>query len=154
MQHIAFQTLFKDSFNTFKVFDNLTIAETGPNRQNTPKTIWQILNHLIIWQDYQLNQLENGQSEDEVNEQATWIEEEQSKSQEELNTAIATFNRQLQRIEKLIEGFDLKDPEIQRKLKIVQDLSVHLSFHVGEVILMRRIAGNYPLPHQMKDFLK
>jgi uncharacterized damage-inducible protein DinB len=154
MQHIAFQKLFKDSFSTFKVFDNLAIEETGPNLQNTPKTIWQILNHLIIWQDYRLKQLENGQSEDEVNEQATWIEEEQSRSQEELNTAIATFNRQLQRIEKEIESFDLKDPEIQRKLKIVQDLSVHLSFHVGEVILMRRIAGNYPLPHQMKDFLK
>lgn len=53
----------------------------------------------------------------------------------------------------MISELDIADPHINQKLKLIQDLSVHLSFHLGEVILMRRMAGTYPLPHQMKDFL-
>lgn len=148
-----FEALFLDSFDTFKVFYKLTAQETGRNLPMAPKTIWQILNHLIVWQDYHLNQLQDTEKEVDINEQTTWTKEEQSDSQERLDKAIAKFHNQLERIRAEISKFDLKDAELQRKLKVVQDLSVHLSFHMGEIILMRRITGNYPLPHQMKEFL-
>lgn len=153
MHKNQFEELFKDSLDTFKVFDNLTIKETGHYLQKAPKTIWQILNHLIIWQNHQLIRLQETEREVGINEQLSWIEEEQCGSQEELDKAIAIFQNQLQYVKNEILKFDLEDPELQRKLRVVQDLSVHLSFHLGEVILMRRITGKYPLPHQMKGFL-
>lgn len=153
MRQSQFGELFLDSFDTFKVFYNLTIQETGRILPKAPKTIWQILNHLIVWQDYQLNQLKDTANEVEINEQMTWTEEEQCDSQERLAKAIAKFHNQLECIREEISKFDLEDAQLQRKLKVAQDLSVHLSFHIGEIILMRRITGNYPLPHQMKEFL-
>jgi hypothetical protein len=149
-----YQALFAHSFDTFKVFDNLTLGEISNTPVNSPKTIWQILNHLIAWQNYQLTQLKNIQQNIELNEEATWIDDQNPSGQQELNNELAIFKNQHQQLAEEISAFDSNDIYIDQKLKIVQDLSVHLSFHVGEVILMRRMAGTYPLPHQMKDFLK
>jgi uncharacterized damage-inducible protein DinB len=153
MKQLQFIELFNNSLDTFKAFNNLDLGETGRDLQTAPKTIWQILNHLITWQGHQINLLIESERDFPINEQMTWIEEDQPKSQEALDRAIVTFQNQLDQVKEEILKFDLKDFELQRKLKVVQDLSVHLSFHLGEVILMRRITGNYPLPHQMKYYL-
>ncbi|RYU91207.1 hypothetical protein EWM62_04515 [Mucilaginibacter terrigena] len=148
-----FQTLFAGSFDTFKVFDNLTLNDINTAPANAPKTIWQILNHLIKWQGYQLAQIKNIDKAIILNEEETWINEQQPATQDELDKALAVFKGQQQILAMELSLFDEKAPGISQKLKIVQDLSIHLSFHVGEVVLMRRMAGTYPLPHQMRDFL-
>jgi hypothetical protein len=148
-----YQALFAHSFDTFKVFDTLTLGEISNTPVNSPKTIWEILNHLIAWQNYQLTQLKNIQQNIELNEEATWIDDQNPSDQQEVNNAFVIFKNQHQQLEEEIAVFDNNDSHLTQKLKIVQDLSVHLSFHVGEIILMRRMAGTYPLPHQMKDFL-
>ncbi|MEB0263670.1 MULTISPECIES: hypothetical protein [unclassified Mucilaginibacter] len=147
-----YQDVFDDSFDTFKVFDNLKLNETG-QYLDSPKSIWQILNHLIKWQGYQLAQLQNMEIDIAIDEDATWIESNNAESQDALNGLVKVFAGQMNTIKTVIEHLNEIEPFLYQKLKIVQDLSVHLSFHVGEVILMRRMAGNYPLPHQMKDFL-
>ena len=149
-----FEELFSDAFDTFNVFHKLSPAETGRTLPAVPKTIWQILHHLIIWQDHQLTQLQENNKEIEIDELLTWTEEEHCDSQERLNNALAIFEIQLERLREAPAKFDIKDHDLQRKLKVVQDLSVHLAFHLGEIILMRRMTGNYPIPHQMKEFLK
>ncbi|WP_454801902.1 hypothetical protein [Mucilaginibacter phyllosphaerae] len=148
-----YQALFANSFDTFKVFDNLTLSEISITPTNSPKTIWQILNHIIMWQNYQYTQLKNIQQHIELDEEATWIDDQNPSDQHELNNALVTFRNQHQQLAEKISAFDSNDLYINQKLKLVQDLSVHLSFHVGEVILMRRMVGTYPLPHQMKEFL-
>ena len=149
-----YQALFANSFDTFKVFDNLTLSEISITPTNSPKTIWQILNHIIMWQNYQYTQLKNIQQHIELDEEATWIDDQNPSDQQGLNSALVIFKNQQQQLADEISAFDNDDMYINQKLKIVQHLSVHLSFHVGEVILMRRMAGTYPLPHQMKEFLK
>jgi hypothetical protein len=153
MQQSNFKTLFHNSFDTFKVFDNLNVNETGNTLSNAPKTIWQILNHLTAWQGHQLTQIKNNEQITDIDEEATWVNTGNAANQDELNNAVVLFKEQLSQLKSEIEKFDIADKEIVRKLKLVQDLSVHLSFHIGEVILMRRMAGTYPLPHEMKVFL-
>jgi hypothetical protein len=46
-----------------------------------------------------------------------------------------------------------KQKDIEQKLKIIQDLSIHLSFHLGEIVLIMRQNGHYPMPNEMKNFL-
>ncbi|MBD1384130.1 hypothetical protein IDJ75_02480 [Mucilaginibacter rigui] len=148
-----FETLFDESFDTFKVFDNLTISEVDSPPAHSPKTIWQIINHLTAWQGHQLARLRNAGYNLQIDEDATWIDNTNAATQVELDNKTVFFDQQLADLKVEIQKFDMADAGIIQKLRLVQDLSVHLSFHVGEVILMRRITGNYPLPHQMKDFL-
>ena len=148
-----FNTLFAESFDTFKVFENLTLSEIDNPPANSPKNIWQIINHLIAWQGHQLKQLQNMVDDLQIDEQATWIDNTNAATQADLDSTIALFNKQHTDLKAEIQKLDMADADIMAKIKLVQGLSVHLSFHVGEIILMRRMTGNYPLPHQMKDFL-
>ncbi|MES2060990.1 MAG: DinB family protein [Bacteroidota bacterium] len=148
-----FETLFAEAFDTFKVFENLTLNEIDHPPAHSPKTIWQIINHLVAWQGHQLNQLRSMGHDLQIDEDATWVNIANAETQAELENMTIFFTQQLAGLKAEIQNLDMADADIMQKLRLVQDLSVHLSFHVGEVILMRRMTGNYPLPHQMKDFL-
>lgn len=152
MDQNPYQIIFKDAFDTFKVFHTLNLKETGCVLPDAPKTIWQILNHLITWQAYQIGML---QSQELVilDEEATWINQLETTNQKKLELTVSIFDSQIQQINNQISNLDSNDLLIHNKLKILQDLSVHLSFHIGEIILMRRMMGTYPLPHEMKEFL-
>jgi len=153
MNQNPFQILFKDAFDTFKVFYAINLKETGHVSPKAPKTIWQILNHLIAWQAYQIDLLQSVESVI-LNEEASWISQLETDSQDELEKAVSRFDSQIQQINNEVSNLYSDDPLIYTKLKILQDLSVHLSFHLGEIILMRRMMGTYPLPQEMKEFLK
>lgn len=144
--------VFQNSFDTFKVFDNLNIQQASLTNYNSPKSIWQILNHLIIWQDYQLTKLRDGSIED-ISEVDTWLTEGTVKDQGLLDNSIEKFAEQIEGIKTELSKLETKQQDFGLKIKIVQDLSVHLSFHVGEIVLIMRQNGYYPMPNEMNNFL-
>jgi len=152
MQSVDFTEVFSDSFETFKVFDALSIEQASSVAENTPKSIWQILNHLILFQDQQLKQLHGG-SDVGFDEIESWMEESDIRDQALLEERIKKFNVQISMLKTEIGRFSISTPFLAEKLKLVQDISLHLSFHLGEIVLIRRQCGNYPWPGEMKVFL-
>ena len=150
---MKFENIFADSFDTFKVFVKLEIEQASLTNNNSPKSIWQILNHLIIWQDYQIERLcENNPKE--INELDTWFAEKNISNQSILNNKIDKFEKQIEKIKMEVSSMTIEQNNIFEKLKIVQDLTAHLSFHLGEIVLIMRQNGHYPMPNEMKKFLK
>jgi len=150
---MQFETLFSEAFDTFKVFENLTFSIVTQKTPETPKTLWQILNHLIIWQGHQLSLVEGNSPKKQINELETWIEAEMPTDQDNIDNAVSIFNTQLHTIKTIPSTLSLKQSDIDFKLKKLQDMSNHLSFHLGEIILMRRQCKTYPMPEEMKLFL-
>ena len=150
---MQFETIFSEAFDTFKVFENLTFDIVAQKIPETPKTLWQILNHLIIWQENQLLLLAGNVPEKPVSEIETWIEAEIPTDQHHIDNAVSTFNTQLHTIKTILSALSLQQADIEFKLKKLQDMSNHLSFHLGEIILMRRQCKTYPMPEEMKSFL-
>lgn len=144
--------LFVDSFDTFKVFDKLDTQQASLTNNNSPKSVWQILNHLIIWQDYQIKKLCNNDTI-EMNEIDTWFAEKIIVDQGSLNDNIARFEMQIEMVKAKLTKMTIEQKDIEQKLKIVQDLTVHLSFHLGEIVTIMRQNGHYPMPNEMKSFL-
>lgn len=70
MSHVNFNKIFADSFEDFKVFENLDASQASMSSSGAPNSIWQILNHLIIWQDYLLKNLKGIPTPD-INEMNT-----------------------------------------------------------------------------------
>ncbi|MFD2910127.1 hypothetical protein ACFSX9_15460 [Flavobacterium ardleyense] len=145
-------TLFKDSFDTFKVFAKLDTQKASLLHNNTPKSIWQILNHLIIWQEYQIRKL-SAVATAEINEIDTWFASKEVSDEVLLINKIATFETQIETIKEMLRKMTLQDNNSEEKLKIIQDITVHLSFHLGEIITIMRQNGHYPMPHEMEHFL-
>ncbi len=148
---IDFHSIFSSSFDTFRIFSNLTIEQASLTPENTPKSIWQILNHLVVFQDRKLEQLfSNNYSA--VLEGESWLVEPEVNSQPQLNELVKYFYRQILQIQELIDALTLETPFLARKLKSIQEMSIHFSFHLGEIVLIRRQMKNYPWPDEMKAF--
>ena len=150
---MQFETLFSEAFDTFKVFENLTVSIVAQKIPETPKTLWQILNHLIIWQENQLLLITGNVPKKLIPEIEIWIEAEMPTDQHDIDNAVSTFNTQLHTIKTILSTLSLEQTDIELKLKKLQDMSNHLSFHLGEIILMRRQCKTYPMPEEMKLFL-
>jgi hypothetical protein len=153
MHSYQMTAFFAGSFDTFKVFEGLKVQNLISEFE-FPATIWQVLNHLIGWQKWQLAQLTDNVPVSHFDESGSWIDEKLPASQHVLDQAVNLFDKQISEIKEAIA--QLKDDEETsfQQWKIIQDVSLHLSFHLGEVVLMRRLMKDYPLPHQMKEFLK
>lgn len=148
------KSLFDHALDTFKAFSNLTVENSGFDQDEFPASIWQILHHIISWQSFQLGQLQGAVSEKPFEEEATWCEEKCPTSDVALQAAVMEFDGQLERFQKYINQLDAIGEQGLKEQRIIQDVALHLSFHLGEVVLIRRLKGSYPLPHQMKEFLQ
>lgn len=83
----------------------------------------------------------------------TWENDPVVRDQRLLQQTINTFNNQIEQIKSEIQTLSTESNDTEKKLKIVQDLSVHLSFHLGEMVLQMRQNGHYPMPSEMKEYL-
>lgn len=144
--------IFDDAFDTFKVFNQLNVHQASDTLENTPKSIWQILNHLVIWQAYQINLLK-GKVTTHIRELDTWSCDRQVEDQQVLDKAVSLFNTQIEEIKNELTQRIVEIESIGTRLRLFQEIASHLSFHLGEIILIRRQLRNYPLPHEMNTFL-
>ncbi|WKN45665.1 hypothetical protein [Tunicatimonas pelagia] len=153
MDKLNFNFIFKNAFDTFKVFETIPIKISGISIEGHSKTIWQTLNHLIIWREFQIEKLNNINSKIDFNESESWISELKPNNLNEWKTKTEEFKNQTEQIEKVISSLDLSELKLNEKLKLIQDSSAHLSFHLGEIILIARQKNKYPKPDEMNDFL-
>jgi len=153
MNKLNFKFIFQNAFDTFKVFETITIEISGILIEGHSKTIWEILNHLIIWREFQIQKLTNKNAKIDFNESESWIADSKPNNQNEWEIKINEFKSQAEQIENLIENLDSSDSKIEEKLKLTQDSSTHLSFHLGEIILIARQKNKYPKPNEMNEFL-
>jgi len=149
-----FGYVFGNALDTFKAFDNLTVEHSSGDGPAFPTSIWQILNHLIAWQAYQLSRLQETAPGRHPDEPDTWTCGKAPQSEPDLRAAVAQLEGQLEAIRAEVRRLGEPGYASADKLRIVQELSLHLSFHLGEVVLMRRMQGSYPMPHEMKAFLQ
>lgn len=55
MEKLNFTYIFQNAFDSFKVFETIPIEISEILIEGHSKTIWQTLNHLIKWKEFQLS---------------------------------------------------------------------------------------------------
>lgn len=153
MTKLNFKYIFQNAFDSFKVFETIPIEISGILIEGHSKTIWQTLNHLIKWREFQIQKLINFNIKVGFNESESWLADLTPNNQDEWKRKIGEFKKQAAQIENQIENLDYSDLELEQKLKLIIDSSTHLSFHLGEIILIARQKNKYPKPHEMNEFL-
>jgi uncharacterized damage-inducible protein DinB len=135
---------------TKKALEGLSLKMTGKKILNTPYTIWQLLKHINYWQDKFLNRL---QGNDDVllvcNWQEGWEEQPNAEYQEELDREIQKIDDGIEKAIQLLhrEGdTTVSSIGYKNKYDVLQAMASHLSYHLGEVILLRRIFGSWQMP--------
>jgi hypothetical protein len=146
--------LFEQAFDTFKAFDGLTVANSSAGQEAFPASIWQILQHLLVWQAHQLAHLRGEVPAESFAEAHSWSAERAAPSQEAVDAAVTQFKQGLVQLQAQANQAEREAEQVLEQGLVMQDFALHLAFHLGEVVLMRRLQGTYPWPAQMPEFLQ
>lgn len=135
--------------NPGKALDGLVVDITGRKILNTPYTIWQLLKHMNYWQYKFLDRLQGTPVVIDASWTEGWEDSLNAESQNELDqeiegllkgiTQAKTFAKEAPR---QLEGNDLYETNYDQ----LQALASHISYHLAEIILLRRIFGCWPPP--------
>ncbi|MEM7299151.1 MAG: DinB family protein [Bacteroidota bacterium] len=128
----------------------LKLDVTGRKILNTPYTIWQLLKHINYWQQKWMDRLDGLEIEEDSTWTIGWEDELNATSQEELDLEINYLLDCLNRVKTILkEKHELEvtgNEHYANQHEIIQAMSSHLSYHIGELILLRRIFGAWPPP--------
>ncbi|MDH3710478.1 MAG: DinB family protein [Cyclobacteriaceae bacterium] len=133
-----------------RALDGLQWHQAGVEVPQYPHTIWQQLKHLNYWQDRFISRLEGMTVLPAKSSDEGWCFTKAPMDENE-------FRRE---VGKLLTGINytaetiLSDPAELSQQKgdyphgfgVVQAMASHLSYHIGEIVLLRRMMGIWPPP--------
>ena len=117
---------------------------------NSPHTIWQLLKHLNYWQDRLISRIEGMKVLPAKTSDDGWKFEQapadEGAYRQELGKLLTGINYMTQTL--LPQMHALKGPkgDFPHGFAVIQSMASHVSYHVGEVVLLRRMLGLWPPP--------
>lgn len=137
--HVSFQVAIKDLLPEFR----------SKKIDNVPYTIWQLVDHIRITQYDILQFSTNSRYQSPKWPEGYWHKSNGPKSEEEWAGCIQQISDDRRIFINLVENeqIDLFTPfahgEGQNLFNEAQVIADHTSYHTGEIILMRRIFGDW-----------
>ncbi|MBI4551023.1 MAG: DinB family protein [Candidatus Latescibacteria bacterium] len=123
---------------------------TGRRLRDAPHTIFQILNHIIFWQDFCLRRLRGEQVQVPPRAEVGWPGPESPHHEDEWKATTATFAEGLQDACTIARGPDLDEVlpawEQTTRYEALRIIASHNSYHIGQIVLLRRMLGAWPPP--------
>jgi uncharacterized damage-inducible protein DinB len=130
-----------------KAVENISLETVGKRVEGIPYTIWQLIEHIRITQwdivEFSSNPLHQSPRWPE----GYWPEIPAPENQEHLDQSVRKIEHDILKLLRLLENDDLTKPfdhgngqTLLRELMLVLS---HSSYHIGQIILMRRILGKW-----------
>jgi uncharacterized damage-inducible protein DinB len=119
-------------------------------------SVWQLLSHINFWMDYELRRMRGETPAYPEHNSESWPAESAPASETEWRNEVSRFTALLAAIATLARGsaeelarkvpvLDPKQiPESHTVQAILWQIVVHNSYHVGQIVLVRRALGAWP----------
>ncbi|MDQ0418878.1 putative damage-inducible protein DinB [Croceifilum oryzae] len=122
----------------------------GKHIEGIPYSIYQLLKHMIYWQDFLLLGLQGEQPKLPTHVKESWPDESNAENQEEWQKVIEHFLQGLEQACTITQTMKLdepleKYPDVTRA-EHLRNIASHNSYHLGEIVVMRRLLGSWPPP--------
>jgi len=130
-----------------KVLDGLDWERAGARPEDSPHSAFQIVNHLVFWQDHALAWLAGEKPPTPAHDAESWPGPERPADPAAWEDAPARFAADLERLRRHAAEDDLaarRGPKTV--LYILQIVAAHNSYHFGQVVLLRQQLGAWPPP--------
>ncbi|WP_373278555.1 DinB family protein [Alicyclobacillus shizuokensis] len=130
-----------------EVFEGIDWTVVGQIPPGCPHSIWQIVHHLIYWQDFCLELLKGHNPPAPAHASDTWIAPMNPASAAEWKDTVNVFLAGMRKLADAIDS-DL-DEEVAAlsgtsRVEILGSVMAHNSYHLGQVVLLRRMLGTWP----------
>jgi uncharacterized damage-inducible protein DinB len=132
---------------TKNLFEGLDWKLAGARPEGAPHSIFQILGHMVFWQDWMAKWADGGNPPIPKHAAEGWPKDPAPTSKQEWIQAVKAFRHGLQGLERRSRRGNLS---VQRgedtRLGVLHHLASHNSHHGGQVVALRQILGAWPPP--------
>ncbi len=127
--------------------DGLDWQEAGRRLGGEAHSIFQIVNHLVYWQDFAVVWIGGARPEDPEHAAESWPGAVAPSSESEWIQAAEDFARGLDELERRALEGELFEPVVDKTpFEILQLIASHNSYHLGQIAWIRRSRGAWPPP--------
>lgn len=133
-----------------RALSDISSEIAGRRAEEMPYSIYQLVSHMSYWQDFMLVYLEGGKPELPKNVMESWPNEEYPKNEDDWQAIITHLLQGVERAVEIAQAVELNAPidsfPGETKAGILRNIASHNSYHLGEIVLLRRIYGAWPPP--------
>lgn len=130
--------------------EGLSVPQAGARLPGHPHTIWEVLGHVVFWQEQWITAVKGGTPVLPKHAEGGWPTTGSPRDADEFRDALADFGASLREAERLASEGDLERavPEILGGTAgfALLNLAHHNSYHLGQVVLLRRAMDAWPPP--------
>lgn len=130
-----------------QAFEGADWEITGNRPDNVPHSLFQLLNHLIYWQDWVVEWLDGDNPPVPEIAADSWPGSVAPVNEEIWNEAVARFTDgvdALTRRSRQIDLFSIGNGK--SRMEMLQTIASHNSYHLGQVVFLRQLLGAWPPP--------
>jgi|SRR5690554_2193639 len=129
------------------ILEDLTVDIAGGIIKNSPYTIWQILKHINYWQERYISYIKDESTPPTLKASIGWDFPSSPADNDELQKEISYFKKSIEIMKKLSnDELVNKAQKYNSGFDVMQSMASHLSYHFGEIVLLRRMLGSWPPP--------
>ena len=129
------------------VLDGLDWTLAGKEVPGAPYTILQAANHIIYWNGYAVAAIRGESPTPPAHWQDGWPGPKAPASEEEWKALVRAFKASLASLLETVKQKRFTDLIVTRnRLDSLRAMTQHVSYHVGQIALLRRILGSWPPP--------
>ncbi len=115
-----------------------------------PHTVFQLLGHMIYWQDVFIQRLTGAHAPGPAHAAAGWPGNEAPVSEHEWLAAVGRFDAGLALVQSLVSVHTLDERlpnwNHRTRAEAIAGTASHNSYHLGQIVLLRRMLGAWPPP--------
>ena len=133
--------------NPRNTVEDLTVEIAGKKNENSPYTIWQVIKHINFWQERFISYIKDDITPPSLSAKEGWSFPASPLNENDLKNEISKLNLSLD------EALSFSDDILEKKAQkyksgydVLQAMASHISYHIGEIVLLRRIIGKWPPP--------
>jgi len=132
-----------------RAFEGLNWRNSGIEVANSPHTIWQLLRHMNYWQDRFISRIEGMKVLPAKTSDDGWqfdpCPPDEGTYQRELGKLLTGISY-IAHLLKKTNNLGSNKGDYPNGFAVIQAMASHLSYHLGEVVLLRRMSGAWPPP--------
>ena len=133
--------------STTTLFDDLDWRAAGKRPRASPYSVFQLLNHMIYWQEWALEWLDGTTRPLPQHASGSWPGKSKPAGEKEWEAALERFRSGVKRLARLAGKTDWFSKRGARsRLEMVHTIASHNSYHAGQVVVLRQALGRWPPP--------
>jgi uncharacterized damage-inducible protein DinB len=132
---------------TRHVFDGLDWRTAGARVKGSPHTLYELLNHMVFWQQGVLLWLSGRTPPMPEHAADTWPAPSAPTTRAEWLAAVRRFQTGLARLERAGKrATATRKGNSKSSLGMLAAVAAHNSYHAGQAVLLRQLLGKWPPP--------